>query len=105
VSPHSFRLAPPANPPRWVADPGRHQYRYWDGEKWTDHVSDAGSTSLDPLRVPASASQAERSNDLDDNVEVEHPSGEDVEGMTGAERAGQMQHLSPDPFSATQIVI
>ncbi len=33
------------NPPRWVPDPtGRHQYRYWDGEQWTDHVADNGVT-------------------------------------------------------------
>ena len=34
----------------WYADPtGRHQHRYWDGASWTDHVADAGTTSVDPL--------------------------------------------------------
>ena len=33
----------------WAADPtGRHEYRYWDGNRWTDHVSDAGVTGTDP---------------------------------------------------------
>lgn len=37
------------NPARWAADPtGRHQYRYWDGERWTDQVSDNGVVSVDP---------------------------------------------------------
>jgi Protein of unknown function (DUF2510) len=28
---------------------GRHELRYWDGASWTEHVSDAGSQSRDPL--------------------------------------------------------
>lgn len=37
---------PPAN---WYSDPTqRHEYRYWDGAKWTDHVSDQGKVSSDP---------------------------------------------------------
>lgn len=36
--------------PDWYADPtGRHQYRYWDGSVWTDHVADSGQASTDPL--------------------------------------------------------
>ena len=39
----------PQNPPRWAADPtARHQYRYWDGNDWTDQVSDNGVVSSDP---------------------------------------------------------
>jgi Protein of unknown function (DUF2510) len=39
-----------ASAPGWQPDPsGRHEYRYWDGSAWTDDVSDAGATSLDPL--------------------------------------------------------
>jgi hypothetical protein len=38
----------------WHPDPtGRHQYRYWDGTVWTDHVSNNGTTSLDPVVAPA----------------------------------------------------
>jgi len=34
----------------WYADPmGRHQYRYWDGATWTEHVADDGVQSDDPL--------------------------------------------------------
>lgn len=44
---------PPAQentPPSWQPDPsGRHQYRYWDGTSWTEHVSDSGQQSTDPL--------------------------------------------------------
>lgn len=36
-------------PAAWYPDPeGRHEVRYWDGRGWTEHVSDAGTTSQDP---------------------------------------------------------
>jgi hypothetical protein len=40
-----------ADPPGWRPDPtGQHQYRYWDGEQWTDRVTDdaVASTTRDP---------------------------------------------------------
>ena len=37
-------------PASWLPDPrGRHEFRYWDGTKWTDHVSDNGVPSTDPV--------------------------------------------------------
>lgn len=34
----------------WHQDPmGRHEYRYWNGTAWTEHVSDGGVRSVDPL--------------------------------------------------------
>jgi hypothetical protein len=34
----------------WAPDPStRHQLRYWDGQRWTEHVSDDGATGIDPL--------------------------------------------------------
>ena len=47
-------------PPDWYPDPGgRHQYRYWDGAAWTNHVANSGSQSLDHLEgAPASDDQA-----------------------------------------------
>lgn len=42
--------APSAVPAGWAADPsGRHEFRYWDGTAWTEHVSDSGVTSTDAL--------------------------------------------------------
>ena len=39
-----------SNPPRWAPDPmGRHELRYWNGTEWTDHVSDGGAPSNDPV--------------------------------------------------------
>jgi uncharacterized protein DUF2510 len=42
--------AMPAHPAAWVSDPsGRHQFRYWDGGRWTDYVGDNGAEAVDPL--------------------------------------------------------
>lgn len=40
----------PRKPARWLRDPtGRHQYRFWDARLWTEHVSDDGVISIDPI--------------------------------------------------------
>jgi len=41
---------PPPTPRAWLPDPGgRHELRYWDGTKFTEHVADAGKITVDPL--------------------------------------------------------
>lgn len=36
----------------WAACPfGRHELRYFDGQEWTEHVSDAGRQSVDPIQI------------------------------------------------------
>ena len=38
----------------WYADPsGRHEARYWDGQRWTDRVADRGVERLGPETAPA----------------------------------------------------
>jgi hypothetical protein len=38
-----------ATPAGWYPDPsGRYEMRYWDGDKWTEHVSRQGQTFTDP---------------------------------------------------------
>lgn len=40
----------PPKEPGWVADPtARHEFRYWDGTKYTDAVGDQGTQSSDPI--------------------------------------------------------
>ncbi len=39
----------PSVPADWYKDPsGRFEYRYWDGQKWTEHVSRSGTVHKDP---------------------------------------------------------
>jgi hypothetical protein len=72
MSPADYRppVAPPllptlsVTPAGWYSDPaGRFDHRYWDGAKWTEHVSRAGAASVDPLDASlAYGLQAPRSN-------------------------------------------
>ena len=44
--------APTATGPAaaWLSDPTRrHQVRYWDGQRWTEHVADSGRQARDPI--------------------------------------------------------
>jgi hypothetical protein len=49
-APYGHAGAPVSFPPGWFADPwGRFQLRWWDGTRWTAHVSTGGGTAYDPL--------------------------------------------------------
>lgn len=46
--------APPPTPPpmpgAWYPDPaGRNEFRWFDGQRWTDNVTNGGASSIDPL--------------------------------------------------------
>lgn len=44
----------------WYPDPtGRNEHRYWDGNAWTDHVSNRGVTGVDPVNAPSAPLQAQ----------------------------------------------
>jgi Protein of unknown function (DUF2510) len=39
--------------PGWLPDPtGRHEYRYWAGDQWSDDVADGGTIGYDPVIGP-----------------------------------------------------
>lgn len=41
------------HPPGWFPDPSApHRLRWWDGARWTEHVSDAGVHGVDPPTPP-----------------------------------------------------
>lgn len=45
----SARHEDPDRPRGWHRDPfGRHESRWWDGRRWTEHVGDSGARGLDP---------------------------------------------------------
>src|SRR5688572_3331001 len=79
----------------WYPDPtSRHELRYWNGSVWTEHVSDAGITGLDPVAAPApvGVAPASRLDRLDATLAVGNEAASDkiqaqVTG-TGAGGAG-----------------
>jgi hypothetical protein len=48
--PKTSEPASSGKPAGWFPDPGRrHEVRYWNGTRWTEHVADAGSQGVDPI--------------------------------------------------------
>ena len=44
---------------QWQPDPeGRYEYRWWDGQRWTDQVSQQGQVGRAPLGGPAPAAES-----------------------------------------------
>jgi hypothetical protein len=58
ATPSTMTLPPPASTgAAWQADPThRHQFRYWDGGRWTDYVADNGQELTDPIEHDQNAS-------------------------------------------------
>ena len=49
----------------WHPDPtGRHEYRWWDGQQWTDQVADYGVVGVDPVMATAPSAAAGASADV-----------------------------------------
>ena len=47
--------------PGWFDDPtGAHEMRYWDGDEWTEHVSDGGTPSRARLEQSLPPAQVDR---------------------------------------------
>lgn len=52
-------------PPSWQPDPfARYTYRYWNGRKWTNQVSNGGNTLTDPLGAKGTPLPSPDGNDL-----------------------------------------
>jgi uncharacterized protein YxjI len=73
---------PGEHPANWYPDPmGRHEYRYFDGSNWTEHVTSHGRQGVDPLH---GAAPLPRRDVTVDKVQ------RDVQRKTGVE-PGQVQ--------------
>jgi uncharacterized protein YxjI len=47
-APYDAPTAPPEHPAGWHPDPfGRHESRWWDGSRWTEHVVSYGRQAVD----------------------------------------------------------
>ena len=92
------------NPAAWHPDPvGRHEYRWWDGSQWTEHVADGGVAAVDPLD---SAAPAQTDTDAtapqgstDGTGQADGSAG--TTGDTGADAAGSSAWSQPGGDGAT----
>jgi uncharacterized protein YxjI len=51
-------------PADWYPDPsGRHEHRFWDGSKWTEHISSHGRQGTDQDQTPMPPPTVARSTD------------------------------------------
>jgi hypothetical protein len=87
-----------SSPAAWHPDPsGAHEHRYWDGERWTEHVADGGVAAIDPLPAapPAGAGTRtpERTEDrpTEDHAAADRP----TEDHAAADRPAE-DHAAAD---------
>jgi hypothetical protein len=72
---------PSKTPAAWLPDPmKKHEFRYWDGVVWTEHVASGGQASTDPL--PPESESDDVAHELEDAArqEIEYPGDETDEG-------------------------
>ena len=81
----------------WYPDPsGRFQFRYWDGESWTGHVSTDGNTDWDPPEE--AAADAQQSGDDEGQDSRTQDSGtQDSGSQDGAAQDRAEQHAEGQP--------
>jgi hypothetical protein len=82
------------NPAAWHPDPtSAHEYRWWDGTRWTEHVADGGQASVDPLPGDpgAASSEAARTSDGEGGSSASGDAGGRTadDGATGVEPGHQ----------------
>lgn len=82
----------------WHPDPtGRHEHRYFDGSSWTDHVSDGGNLSTDPVAAQAEAARPAEAS----RVDLPAITPELLAGLSGAgPGAGTAPQPAPTPAAA-----
>ncbi|WP_139982428.1 DUF2510 domain-containing protein [Nocardioides litoris] len=90
----------------WHPDPGgRHELRYWDGASWTDHVSDQGQVSNDPLPpAPGQAAQqgqAGQQHQHGQQGQQHQPSYDAYAGQHAASPAHGEPTVGPGSWSST----
>lgn len=83
-------------PAAWHPDPsGMHQLRYWDGMQWTQHVSDNGVQTSDPIRsaeeIAKSAARAKKESErsAEKAAKEAEKSAKEVERATARDAAKQ----------------
>lgn len=84
------------NPAAWHPDPtGRHEHRWWDGERWTEHVADGGQSSTDPLDAGGAAAGGQ------DQTSSASSAAETSDGAASPNSGTESTGSAADPGSGT----
>src|SRR3954462_984170 len=105
-------------PGSWQPDPeGRYEYRWWDGQRWTDQVSHRGQVSRAPLGgppgpgggQPQDGGTAPRGGGSEPQAQVQHggpaaaggqaPQGDGFAGITGDLVDGRFSEKEAKPIA------
>lgn len=93
------------NPAAWHPDPtSAHEYRWWDGTRWTEHVADGGQASVDPLpgaTEPGATSTAAAQGDSDAEGTGSSADSASTTSATDEAAAGSWQQPGSDDPAAT----
>lgn len=83
----------------WQPDPeGRFDYRWWDGQAWTDQVSHQGQPGRAPLGgAPAPQAQAQAQAQV--QAQTPQPAGDGFEGITGDLVDGRFSEKESKPIA------
>ena len=87
------RRTPPAA--GWFPDPsGEFQLRYWDGLRWTPHVSTDGVVATDPRSADSSPVRADdRGGDASNSLSTPEEARPEKQGFLARRRAAREQRL------------
>jgi hypothetical protein len=86
-----------SSPAAWHPDPlGRHEHRYWDGTRWTEHVADGGRSGHDPIDAAPTDSSADAGQPATTAAAGSEPASETPAATVEAPDATQA-HPAPGP--------
>lgn len=84
--------------PGWLPDPdGRYEYRWWDGQAWTDQVSHQGQAGRAPLGGQQQP-QAQQAQQAQSQAQVQ-PAGDGFAGISGDLVDGRFSEKEATPIA------
>lgn len=87
---------------QWLPDPeGRYEYRWWDGQGWTDQVSHQGQVGRAPLsaRPPGGDASQQQSQGQQQAHAQAQPQGDGFSGITGDLVDGRFSEKEATPIA------
>lgn len=84
--------------PNWLPDPeGRYEYRWWDGQAWTDQVSHQGQSGRAPMGAPAPHHQ--QPHHQQQQQHPQQPQGDKFAGISGDLVDGRFSEKEAEPIA------